>query len=44
MMGIDDILISFAISVAAGNVPTIKSLIKKESLQDRLNSSFSKAL
>lgn len=44
MIGIDDILISFAISVAAGNVPTIKSLIKIESLQDRLDSCFKKAL
>lgn len=44
MMGLDDILISFAISVAAGNVPTIKSLIEKESLQERLDYCFKKAL
>ena len=44
MMGLDDILISFAISVAAGNAPTIKSLIEKESLQERLDYCFKKAL
>lgn len=45
MMGIDDMAVSFAISVGAGYVPNIISLIKGDvTLNDKIDKCFKKAL
>jgi len=45
MMGLDDIVLSFAISVGAGYVPNIINKIQGDkTLEDKINDCFNKAL
>lgn len=45
MMGLDDIFLSFAISVGAGYVPNILNRIQGDkTLEDKINDCFKKAL
>lgn len=44
MMGVDDIVISFAISYIAGSIPALTELLKCNKIEDRLDACYQKAL